>query len=77
MGPVLKRNISMMYSMVDDVVFNERDISWFLQKVFNVNKGIRPTEFLDTYIYERSKVTGQHHTHLRPKEVLAAASFQG
>lgn len=73
MGPVLKRNISMMYSMVDDVVFNERDISWFLQKVFNVNKGIRPTEFLDTYIYERSKVTGQHHTHLRPKEVLAAA----
>ena len=55
----------MMYSMVDDVVFNERDISWFLQKVFNVNKGIRPTEFLDTYIYERSKVTGQHHTHLK------------
>ncbi|KAG2734163.1 hypothetical protein G9P44_002169 [Scheffersomyces stipitis] len=73
MGPILKRNISMIYSIVDGIVFNESDIKWFLERVFDVDPKIRPVSFCDSYTYVRSKVTAQHHTHLRPAEVLSAA----
>ena len=60
MGPILKRNVSMIYSIVDGIVFNESDIKWFLERVFGVDPKIRPKVFCDSYSYVRSKVTAQH-----------------
>lgn len=72
-NPVLKRNLSMIYSMASGIHFNSNSITPYLEKVFDVDYSDKVNKFRKMPHYERSKVTAQHHTHLRPDEVMEAA----
>lgn len=72
-GSVAKRLASVAYSQVSKFVWNTPTVMDTLQNLFQSDKLTRPRKFAPPPEYVRSKISSEHHTHLRPSEVLAAA----
>lgn len=68
-----KRLASAAYSRVSGFVWNTPTVYDTLQNIFGADKDARPKKFGKMPVYERSKISAEHHTHLRPEEVLRAA----
>ncbi|ABU55399.1 RNA-dependent RNA polymerase [Black raspberry virus F] len=75
--PVVKRTMSAMYSGVEDYDFSDFRGHRFLRRKFGVvreeiihAKNIKPPQKGE---FEKSKITGEHHTHYTPDEVWEIA----
>ncbi|ADQ54106.1 RNA polymerase [Tuber aestivum virus 1] len=78
LGPVTKRLMSQVYSLVNSVCFNSCDISDYLSLTLGSTLQMPKIEWPVKHgIYERSKITATHHTHLRPQELEAVAEGMG
>nr|ATL63194.1 gag-pol fusion protein [Saccharomyces uvarum virus L-A-10560] len=73
LSPAARRQASATYSQVAGFCYNTPTVMDTLVNILDVDRNIRPKHFKGLRQYERSKVTAQHHTHLRPDEVLKAA----
>lgn len=71
--PALRRNASMAYSNVIGSCYNTPTVMDTVANIFDYDPNIRPTKLKGLRSYTKAKVTGQHHTHLRPQDVLNAA----
>lgn len=74
LSPAARRQASATYSQVEGFCFNTPTVMDTLANILDVDRSIRPKHFKGLRTYQRSKVTAQHHTHLRPDEVLDAAT---
>lgn len=77
MSPQVRRNISAMYSNIDDFDFSDPDGTRYLRRAFDVDRGLiihaRNIEVPKPNEFDRAKVTAEHHTHYRPEEIWEAA----
>ena len=73
MSPAARRQASATYSQVEGFCYNTPTVMDTLVNILDVDMSYRPKHFKGLRLYERSKVTAQHHTHLRPAEILEAA----
>jgi len=76
--PLVKQRLSVMYSMVDNYDFSDVDgcntPALILRPTFKGVYPKQPDRPPRTGEFERAKITGEHHTHIRPEEVWEAFS---
>ncbi|QFS21891.1 RNA-dependent RNA polymerase [Taro-associated totivirus L] len=77
MGAILKRNMSVAYSLVDGYQYGDIDGTSYLRREFNVDRmAIAHAEILEsipTNAFPRAAVSSEHHTHYKPEEVYELA----
>lgn len=74
LSPAARRQASATYSQVAGFCYNTPTVMDSLANILDVDRNIRPKHFKGLRLYTRSKVTAQHHTHLRPDELVEAAA---
>lgn len=73
-SPVLQRAASAAYSRVNGYVWNTPTVYDTLNNIMKFDCHSRPKKFGALPEYVRAKISSEHHTHLRPNEILEAAS---
>lgn len=77
LSPQAKRLASVAYSQVANYVWNTSTVLDTLQNLFAADPETRPKGLSKLPRYEKHKISSEHHTHLRPAEVVAASEDAG